>query len=235
MKYRIQTLAFIAVLSVFLFACDEEDPGPLQEATREFSVLDFDQLEMGSAFNIRVEEGNTFRVRAKGDRRNLNDLEVFKRGSTLIIQYDKSNERKHTTYITIQMPRLTKVNFSGASVSVIEDFESDDQLDVVLSGASVCQLDVEYRKLKANVSGASTLKLFGIGNELIADVSGASKVSAFDYPVRSAEFILTGASQSRTTVSDELVVTASGASMLTYRGNPSLDSTVSGESRVVKD
>ena len=75
----------------------------------------------------------------------------------MIIQFDDNANRKHETYITITMPRLEAVNFSGASVSKVKGFESDQDLDFYLSGASVCQLDAGYREVNLVLSGASTL------------------------------------------------------------------------------
>jgi hypothetical protein len=227
--------AFIIVFSGAITSCDHEDPGPLQKAHKEFAILDFDRLEMGSAFNIEVEQSNTFRVEVRGDRRNIDDLEAFKSGNTLIIAFDDNANRRHDTYIHITMPTLKAVNFSGASVSKIHGFESDDDLNIYLSGASVTQLDADFREIDLVVSGASKLSLYGSGDELNGEVSGASWVKAFNYPVREAALDVSGASEAHITVTDELIITASGASSVLYRGSPSVTSNVSGASTVQKD
>jgi Putative auto-transporter adhesin, head GIN domain len=232
------TLILIGILIAcltLLSSCEREDPGPIQRAEKNYSLIDFDRLEMGSAFHIEVEQANTYSIHVKGDRRNLDDLEVYKSGTTLIIRFDENANRSHDTYITITMPRLEGINFSGASVSTITGFESDDDLEFILSGASVSQLDAGYREVDLTISGASSLVMHGLGDELEAEVSGASILSAFDFPVRDAEIKLTGASQGKVTVTDELDVEASGASALLYRGNPSVTSNTSGNSSVNKD
>ena len=229
MKHLIRwTLAFAS--SIMLFSCyDVEDPGPLQDTTKEYGIIDFDRLEMGSGFNITVEQGNTFLIRAEGDRRNINDLDVYKSGNTLVIEYDDQEDRKHQTFITIQLPVLRSVVFSGGSVSVISGFESDGELDVHLSGGSLAQLDAGYKDLNIVLSGGSTLKMHGLGDYLHADISGASLLSGFDYPVRDADVNLSGGSNARLTVSDHLKVNASGASSVLYRGNPVVEETLAGE------
>src|SRR5207344_1666023 len=117
----LKTALAITVFSI-LTSCCEEDPGPIQEAHKDFPIVDFDQLEMGSAFNIEVEQGNVFSVTVKGDRRNIDDLNVYKNGNTLIVEFDDDANRHHDTYISVTMPRLKGVNFSGASVSKIRGF-----------------------------------------------------------------------------------------------------------------
>ncbi len=87
---------------------------------------------MGSAFNIEVEQGNAFSVKVKGDRRNIDDLNVYKNGNTLVVEFDDDDaNRHHDTYISITMPSLKGVNFSGGSVSKIRGFESEEDLDLL--------------------------------------------------------------------------------------------------------
>lgn len=224
-----------AVAIVVLSSCEVEDPGPLQRKEKEFTIIDFDRLEMGSALHVEVEQGSTFSIRAKGDRRNIDDLDIYKEGSTLIIEFDESDDRHHDTYITITMPILVSANFSGASVTTVKGFESDETLDFYVSGASIAQLDAGYRKINLVVSGASDVMLHGLGDELSVEITGASILSAFDYPVREAVITASGASTGKVTATDALDAVAGGASSIFYRGNPVVTSEVSGSSTVSQD
>ena len=230
----LKTALAITVFSI-LASCCNEDPGPIQETRKEYALVDFDRVEMGSAFNIEVEQGNAFSVKVKGDRRNIDDLNVYKNGNTLVVEFDDDANRHHDTYIYVTMPSLKGVNFSGASVSKIRGFESDEDLDFYMSGSSISQLDVKYRALDLVVAGASSLVLFGSGDQFDAEISGASTFKAFDYPVREAMIDISGASEGKVAVTDALKVTASGASSVLYRGNPSVVSNISGASTVQKD
>lgn len=232
---QILSAGLIIALIPVLTSCFTEDPGPLQKAHEEFAIIDFDRLEMGSAFHIEVEQANTFSVEVRGDRRNIDDLDVFKSGSTLIIQFDDNANRRHDTHIYITMPTLKAVNFSGASVSKIRGFESGDDFDCYLSGASVSQIDADYREIDVIVSGASNVVLNGTGDELHAEISGASSLTGFNYPVREAVLHVSGASEAKVTVSDALTVTADGASSVLYRGDPTVTSNTSGASTVQQD
>lgn len=233
MKNPLKPLSTLVVLfTALLSSCYIDDPGPLQEVERQYAIVDFNRLEMGDAFHIEVEHGNFFEVNVRGDRRNVDDLTVKKEGSTLVIRYSKHRQRRHDTYIRITMPELHAVNFSGASESRVYGFSEAGAFDVYLSGASVCQLDVEAEHLRAVLSGASYLSIRGVGEELVADVSGASALKAFNFPVAQANVSLSGASDGKVTVTDVLDVNASGASHLVYRGNPALSSDLSGSSSV---
>jgi len=223
------------LVALNLLSCDTEDPGPLQQSEREFSIVDFERVEVASAVEVRIEQSNLFDIQVTGDRRNVNDLEVYKSGSTLIIKFDDNSNRVHDTFVTITMPRLEGALFSAASSSKVSGFESDGDIDIHVSGASTCQLSAGYREVNLTLSGSSSLVLSGLGDQINAEISGASVLTAFDYPVREASINVSGASNGKVTVTDELTAIAAGASSLIYRGSPSVKTSLSGGSTVVKD
>ncbi|NJM24310.1 MAG: hypothetical protein HC859_01020 [Bacteroidia bacterium] len=169
MKTLSKSVSLTATLALLLFtsAClYTEDPGPLRETERAYTVLDFDKLEIGNAFVIDVRRADSFTVTARGDERNIDDLEVFKDGTKLVIRFDDHQPRKHTTYIDITMPELKGVNFSGASNAEINGFNTDGEADIRLSGASIAHLNMDAGELKVSLSGASNLTVRGEGTAL---------------------------------------------------------------------
>lgn len=237
MKTKFQRLSLLSIVlaSILITSCFVDDPGPLQEIDRQYAIVDFDRLEMGDAFHIEVEQGNFFAVNIRGDRRNVEDLVVKKEGATLVIRYRQHRERRHDTYIDITMPVLNALNFSGASESRVHGFSGDQDLDVYLSGASICQLDVSASHINASLSGASYLNLRGSGLEMDSDISGASILKAFNFPVLRSYVRLSGASDGQITATEKLEVSASGGSHLVYRGNPTVTSDLSGGSAIHQD
>lgn len=226
----------IGFLAISLTACfDYEDEGPLQYEEERFTLTDFDRLEIGDAFIIRVTEGNYFSIEVRGDRRNLDDLEVYKSGSTLIVRYDEYDNRRHETYIDIVMPSINAAVFSGATNSVITGFDDLELLNISLSGASVAQIDIDAAQLIVNLSGASVADLRGQATNLNAEVSGASSVKAFTMPVVNAHLNVSGASVAKVNVSDNLEAIISGASTVIYRGNPVISEDVTGGSSLQRD
>ena len=220
---RIITLA----LSTALTGCYVEDPGAIQNATQSFEVSDFNKLELGSGFDISVEQGPNFEVIARGDQRNLRDLDVRVVSGVLVVDYDHYATRKHQTYFTITMPSLRGVSFSGGSYSTVTGFE-ETQMDVNLSGGSFCKLTADVGELDLTLSGASSLQLSGNGELIDGNLSGASVLRAFDFPHQSSRVVATGASNAKIWVSGSLIANASGGSVIIYRGNPTVDAYTSG-------
>jgi len=225
-------IATLLVSSLLLSSCLEEDPGPRQSDSRTYTITDFDRIAAGDALIITIKQGNNFSIQADGDRRNLDDLMIYKSGSTLVIRYDHYEKRQYNTSINLTLPALVGSDFSSAVSANISGFTNVNQFDLTLSGASLAQMDMEVSELNFSLSGASQLQLNGKGETLNGTLSGASLLSAFNFPSAQAKLIVTGASNGKVSVSQQLEVNASGASLVLYRGNPQVEIEASGESIV---
>lgn len=233
--YYSKILSFVLSVVVLSSCFVTEDPGPLREGEKSFSIVDFDRLEMGSAFIITVEQSETFSITATGDVRNLDDLNVYKKDDKLIIKFDDHHmNRKHDTHIKITMPVLEEVDFSGASDSNISGF-TNAKFEVELSGASECTIDLTAEEVHVDISGASDLTLSGTAQNLDADISGASELSAFNLESFDAYIDASGASKAKVNVVASLRAKASGASSIFYRGTPEVTKNSSGSSTIRQD
>jgi len=235
MKFTFILSALFIFTLVSLTSCDYERVGPYEEDDRTYGLSNFDRLDMGSAFNITVQEGSNFSIEARGNRRDLDDLDIYTSNGTLHAKYRNQRNRRYEMSITITMPTLRGVDFSGASRSEVFGFQGMRELDIKLTGASRAVFEVDADRTNIDLSGASDLDLKGASGILYGELSGASKLEAFDYPVDEAELDLSGSSTARVRVAKRLDVTASGASSVRYRGTPELRSRLSGSSTVRQD
>ena len=228
-----------AILALFAQSCvfiSEGTLTPLDPTSQTFNLRDFDQLEMGHAFDVRVRQSGQFSISVRGDRRDVQDLDVYvDRSGKLVMKYRNWRVRRYDMEVDITMPTLTEVDFSGATTSTIEGFTNGRTLDVELSGASKSVIDSDWDRINVDLSGASDLVLHGQGLTIAGELSGASRVDAFDYPVDNVDLDLSGASTARVLVGKTLRVNASGGSTLRYRGTPELRSNISGGSTVKPD
>jgi hypothetical protein len=234
-KFLLHAVLFATLLTSLSSCFNNEDPGPLQNQEKEYSLADFNRLDVGDAMEVNVQQGSTFSVKVNGDRRNLDDLNVSKNGSTLRIRYRNDVNRKHETTVWITMPSLSGVAFSGSTEAFISGFTSEEDFDITLSGASDAELEMNAPLMKINLSGASELDIQGTAPALRALVSGASDFRAFDLETDEATVEASGASSIRVFASKKLKATASGASDIRYRGNPTLASSSSGASSISAD
>ena len=242
----IMTLKGIAAIVLFALSiigvtsCEHweiEDPGPLRRSQKDVAVTNFDRLTMGSALRVHVMQGDFYSVHIEGDQRNIDDLHVYRRGHELVAEFSTRRNRTHETTITIMMPELRGVNFSGASRATVSGFDVPDQdsFDLHLSGASTAIVEVDAEDMRLTLSGSSTLHLKGSSEVAAAILSGASALQAFDFSTSVFSVQASGASAARICVTNVLYATATGASRIVYRGRPEVQEHTSGASSVSED
>jgi hypothetical protein len=123
--------------------------------------------------------------------------------------------------VYLSAPSLKSVKASGAVDFLVADILKANQLSLTFSGASDFTGKLDCKELKLDFNGASDMEAMGNAESVDADFTGASKMSAAALKTVQANLNATGASTLRISVSGDLKANASGASTITYYGNPS--------------
>jgi hypothetical protein len=245
MKNFLLAIALIAIMvtGVALTGCKKElltDRGPI--VTKEYDITDFTGIKVGHAFELEVTPSDTYKISITASESVLDRVDVSKKGSVLDIDMNAWFFSWHRSpKVVITMPSLQKLELSGASNANIQGFKSSNPLDLLITGASSLDIDMETGDFTAELSGASSfngylktansdldlsgashMKLEGGANDVILKASGASDVKLKDFPVTNADIDFSGASHGELDVSGRLDVELSGASSLDYYGNPTL-------------
>ncbi|QNF34863.1 DUF2807 domain-containing protein [Adhaeribacter swui] len=207
---------------------------------KTFDIRDFENVEAGGAYHVRIKKGDNFEVRARGDNEVMKNLKVNKNGSTLQIKsevnfWDFTKNNRENVLVEVTLPHLKSVDLSGAVKSDISGFD-EDKCEITQSGAAQTNIGINANKLEIDLSGAAKTNIAGRADELQLTASGACNVQAGSLRSRVADLNLSGASKANIYVTEKLTADASGVSNITYRGNPSnVDSDVSGASKVRKN
>lgn len=91
-----------------------------------------------------------------------------------------------------------------------------------ISGASEATGSLKAASTAIDITGASKIQLSGSGGNLQLTGSGASGAALNGFKIQDADIALSGASQAELDIDGRLNVSLSGASELTYGGNPTL-------------
>ncbi len=177
-------------------------------------IGDFQKVDVSGAMNVEVIADTDFNVLVEADDNLLGQIRTELDGDTLKVYSKGWLSPKTKITVKISMPNLAGIEVSGASNVTASNLKNED--------------------LKVELSGASKLKIDGKTTNAKFDVSGASKFDGENLEIENAEIDNSGASSVLVSVSDSLTVDASGASKITYIGNPVVEKNVSGASSVVK-
>ncbi len=257
MKKLFIVLAALATLSLGLSACSREDLGAT--TTKTFDNSGFSKVEISSAFEVELAQSNSYAFSITAQQKLFDQIRVTQNGDTLEINLQwgwgswVSSWGYQRPKARISLPELNLLKISGATKGSIKGFASTTHdTDVVVSGASSLQVDYEAANANIEVSGAShvdgtikagkvTVKIDGASKATLAgsassidlEASGASWAALEGLVASAVHIDLSGASHATVSPVDKMGVSISGASSLTYTGNPSLESIdVSGASTI---
>ena len=191
--------------------------------TEEFDLSDFSRVEVGYAFEVEVVQSDSYSVGITADDDLLKHLNVSKEGETLKVGHSKHiGWRAGITRpkARISMPVLKGLKLSGASKGTIGGFSSSEDFKLNLSGASGVTGEIAAGNADFALSGASHAELTGSAEKIVLEGSGASRMELDGFPVHNAAVKLSGASRSTVTLDGRLDAKLSGASRLTWTGNP---------------
>ena len=114
----------------------------------------------------------------------------------------------------------SRFDLSGASRIRLDSQTGDFRFKA--SGASTGTGNVKASSTSIDLMGSSDIRISGSGGDLKLTGSGASGANLGSFSVRDCDINLSGASDGQIDVGGRLDVTLSGASKLTYTGNPML-------------
>jgi hypothetical protein len=197
--------------------------GSGRTVTRDYDFSDFTRIEAGYAFEVDVQQGDSYSVEVTVDDNLEQYLDVTQDGDTVRLRLKPSvrfSLNRVTLRAGITLPTLEGLDLSGATRATVSGFESQENLDVQVSGASTLRGDITSGDARFGISGASTVTLDGAAGNLDLEASGASTANLEDFPVTDARVNANGASRAVVNVSGELNAEASGASSVRYTGDP---------------
>jgi hypothetical protein len=211
-------------------------------ATKEFDLKGFTKVEVGGAFEVEIVQSDSFKVSVTAD--DFPHIRVEEVDHTLVIRRQGIEwfvPFHNRPKATVTLPALTDLNISGASRGNCENFQSDADLKVILSGAShVKARNITAGKTELKVSGASSLigdikaikdarfeatgasriELTGMGANIVMKVSGASRAELSEFPIQNANLEISGASNAFINLNGRLDANVSGASHLFWSVSP---------------
>jgi len=237
------SFVLLAGLIVAAIGCGGSITGSANIKTEEMQFSNFTKVEVGSAFEVDISQGDSYVVSITANDNLFQHLDIRQSGQTLHIGLKQPRIYFRTVQkAAIVMPELERLSLSGASKGEVHGFNTGKNLELELSGASSLFIDsikagdTEFDLSGASkatgsitmangtfhLSGASTAELKGSAKDITVEASGASHARLVDLPATNVRLNLSGASEATINASGTLDGELSGASRLRYAGNPTL-------------
>ncbi|WP_161890825.1 PspC domain-containing protein [Pontibacter russatus] len=204
------------------------DESAYSDNVQTFDFSDFDEVTVSGPYHVQLKQGDSYSVRVRAEDRELRRMKVEKLGQELRIGFTEKNielfDDREPVLIQIVSPNYREIDLGGAIKADIGRINTD-ALRLNLAGAIKSTAELDVRDLKVDIAGACISKFTGRAENFELDVTGAGVVDAENLEASSVDADVTGASAAEVYATNTLRAQASGASRITYKGNPT-DTTI---------
>lgn len=211
-------LILVVLLPLFVAGCHHgfgaDVKGSGKRVTQKRDIGPFTSISTDGAFDIEVVCQKTLGLEIEADDNLIPLIETQVSGNTLHLRPTKNYSAEDPPKIKITVPNLEAFSANGAGKFQISGVNND--------------------KLQVSLNGAPTLTASGTTKMIGVDTNGAAKVDTHNLRAAHAVVDSKGASTVDLGVADQLDVTVSGPSHVTYKGDPVVNKTVHGPGKVEK-
>ena len=214
MKYK--TLLLLACLMFTLGACFNDDgingQGPIVIETR--TVDAFTAIRSSLPASVFISQDTEQSLRIETHENVLPIIDSYVRNGELMLELNRSVRNIDRLNVYISAEDYERIRLSGAA-----NLNSEGCLNLN---------DLEIR-----LSGAGNINVCGTAESLVVDISGAGNFQGFGMVAQNVNASVSGAGNMRVTAEQALDVTISGSGSIYYKGNPQINSNISGAGRLI--
>ncbi len=209
------------VLALFL-SCDDDDflmdndcvEGQGSVITESRVLGDFHSIVNTVYADILITQGPVEDIIIEAQSNILDVLETDVVNQKLTIKSDPCIDISQAITIHITIPEIRNLTITGA-------------------GDVIAQNDLTLNEVNLTLTGAGSFMLLGTASTLNITLTGAGNVSAFGLMADSCNVVITGAGNAEVFVINELDVTISGVGSVYYKGDPVINSSITGVGNIV--
>ena len=188
--------------------------GSGKRVSQKRQVAPFTSISTEGAFNIEVTCQKDAGLEVEGDDNVLDVVTAEVSNNVLRLRSSKDYSVSDPVKFKITVPNLEGLSVSGAGKVDIKGMNND--------------------KFEIDSSGAPAISVTGNTKVVDIDTSGAAKIDTHNLHASRAVVDSRGVSKVDLDVADQLDVTISGPSQVTYKGDPVVNKTVHGPGKVEK-
>lgn len=214
MKTLLSLLIVTLLLTAGCVHLREGVKGSGKRETQKREVAPFTSISTEGAFNIQIVCQKDLGLEIEGDDNVLPLVSSEVRDNVLRLSNKSGYSASEPVTFKITVPNLEAITVNGAG-------------KIEISG-------LKNEKLEIDANGAPAINVSGSTQVVDIDTNGAAKIDTHNLRAKRATVDSKGVSKIELGVSDQLDVTVSGPSEVTYRGDPVVNKTINGPGKVEK-
>lgn len=213
-------LLFLFFIAVSITACQPgvQGNGKVSAETRDLEA--FHSIKLAGSYDVYLVQTGSSALKIETDDNLHQYIESYVEDGVLHVSSTRRIGSRRELSLYVNIKELRSIKASGASEIETKGLIRGDKLTLDFSGAVEADLELGYNNIIGDFSGASELDLKGKASTVSIDGSGAMEVNALGLMTRKFKLDVSGAAEAEVYVTEELVVDASGAVEVRYKGNP---------------
>lgn len=213
----IRPLVAVALLLGAVAACDDDGGtdavrGSGTIVTEDRDVVGFSEVDLRGSGDVTITVGTNESLTIETDDNLLPLISTEVRGSSLVIENDRSISPS-----TPIVYRIEAIDFDGVSVA---------------GSADVVAPNIDCGTFSVSIAGSGSLDLDGGCTMLDVEIAGSGDLDAEGLSVERADVSIAGAGDVVVDASDELQVSIAGSGNVVYLGDPETDVDIQGSGAV---
>jgi hypothetical protein len=219
-----KSIALLALIP--LAACSGEGKSAEPDgvaASRSYAVAGFSAIESTGPDDVDVRVGSGFSIRAEGDSKQLDKLEIVKNGHTLEVRRKPnsgfswgSSGKSVKVYIT--MPRLTEVSGTGSGDLAVDHVDGDSFKGSATGSGNLSIGTLNVQTVSLSLTGSGNLSSGGTAKVGDLAVKGSGDIEAAKLTLGQASVSVMGSGNVSARVSGTAKVNSMGSGNVTLTG-----------------
>jgi len=198
----------LVLLSASLATAHEVNDKHRVEETH--NITDFNKIRVTGVYELDVQVGEDFSVFTSGQHKDVENMRVYLKGTTLVLAQNEDNDKK--------------INWNGrkknnSGIKAIITLPTLKALDITGIGAGEIK-GIESERLDVEVAGISDMELSGSCGNLNVDMAGLGEVRAEDLKCDNVDVDLAGMGEISVYASKSVEADAAGMGSIEVYGNP---------------
>jgi len=196
------------------------------ESIVEFPLTNFTSVNVLNNNNVKIEEGDIYKISAKGMTKDIDNLSLTVEDG--ILKIGKKDNFKICIFcinknpeITIVMPEIVSISSANAS-QISTGLINADQFSIKASNASNIKLNIITSALSVDLSNASWSTISGITTTASFELTNSSRIDATALISKDVNVKGKNSSSAKISVSDKLNTDLMNSSRVSYIGNPTI-------------
>lgn len=190
---------------------------------RDYAATGFDKIDLSGSSDVIVRTGGAASVRAEGDAKALERLEIEVDGDTLRIGHKKNSwgfdfSKTGRTRVYVTLPALTAAAIGGSGDIEIDKVEADRFDGSVAGSGNIKIAALRARSAAFSIAGSGGIKAAGAAGDLKLDIAGSGDLDLTGLQSKTASVSIAGSGNARANATESADISIMGSGNVRLRG-----------------